>query len=111
MWLIADPGVLADKATVEKIFASSAQLKKPIYTYSDAFVNYGASLVIAADTPTMGRQAANLAQSILLHESIKELVQTPAGSTITLNTCQLGKINAGYNEDALDSVNQLVGCH
>ncbi len=111
LWLIADPGVLADKATVEKIFASSAQLKKPIYTYSDAFVNYGASLVIAADTPTMGRQAANLAQSILLHESIKELVQTPAGSTITLNTCQLGKINAGYNEDALDSVNQLVGCH
>lgn len=110
LWLIADPGVLADRATIEKIFRRSAEDKKPVYTYSDAFTNYGASLVVSADTPTMGRQAATLAQAILLHEPIKETVQTPAGSHITLNVCQLGKLNKTYNADALDAVNQLVEC-
>jgi putative ABC transport system substrate-binding protein len=110
LWLIADPGVLADRATVEKIFTGSSQHKKPVYTYSDAFMNYGASLVVAADTPTMGRQAANMAQAILLREPLKENVQTPAGSHITLNVCQLGKLNKDYNSDALDAVNQLLEC-
>lgn len=111
LWLIADPGVLADRATVEKIFTDSSQHKKPVYTYSDAFMNYGASLVVAADTPTMGRQAANMAQAILLREPLKETVQSPAGSHITLNACQLGKLDTHYNSDALDAVNQLLECH
>ncbi|MDO9105890.1 MAG: ABC transporter substrate binding protein [Methylovulum sp.] len=111
LWLIADPGVLADKAAVEKVFASSSRYKKPVYTYSDAYTKYGASLVVSADTPTMGRQAANLAQSILLREPIKEVIQTPAGSHITLNVCQLGKLNTNYNSDALDAINQLLECH
>ncbi|MDD5273122.1 MAG: ABC transporter substrate binding protein [Methylovulum sp.] len=111
LWLIADPGVLADRASVEKIFTSSSQHKKPVYTYSDAFMNYGASLVVAADTPTMGRQAANMAQAILLREPLKETVQSPAGSHITLNACQLGKLDTHYNSDALDAVNQLLECH
>ncbi len=110
LWLIADPGVLADRSAVEKIFTASTQQKKPVYTYSDAFMNYGASLVVAADTPTMGRQAANLAQSILQREPIKETVQSPAGSHITLNACQLGKLNTAYNSDALDAINQLLEC-
>jgi len=110
LWLIADPGVLADRASVEKVFAGSTRYKKPVYTYSDAFTKYGASLVVSADTPTMGRQAANLAQSILAREPIKEAIQTPAGSHITLNVCQLGKLNASYNADALDAINQLLEC-
>jgi len=110
LWVIADPGVLADNATVQKIFAMSAEMKKPIFTYADGFVALGASLIIAADTPTMGRQAANIAKSILQHESIKEPIQTPAGSTITLNTCQLSKISVDFNSDALDSINKLIGC-
>lgn len=110
LWLIADPGVLADRATVEKIFTLSNQHKKPVYTYSDAFMKQGASLVVAADTPTMGRQAATMAQTLLLHEPIKDAVQTPAGSHISLNACQLGKLDAKYNADALDAVNQLLEC-
>ena len=110
LWLIADPSVLSDKETVEKIFNLSTEHKKPIITYSNAFMSYGASLIIAADTPTMGRQAANMAQNILLHERINELVQTPAGSHIALNVCQLNKINIHYNADALDAVNQIIEC-
>lgn len=110
LWLIADPGVLADRETIERIFTASEKQKKPIYTYSDAYLRYGASLVVAADTPTIGRQAATLAESILRHETISDSVQTPAGSHITLNICQLAKLKAHYNEDALDAVNQLLQC-
>ena len=110
LWLIADPGLLADRTAVELIFAAGNDQRKPIYTYSDAFLRYGASLVVAADTPTIGRQAANLAESILRREAIADPVQAPAGSHITLNLCQLGKLKARYNEDALDSVNKLLEC-
>lgn len=111
LWLIADPGVLADRNAVEDIFAASEEQRKPVYTYSDAYLSYGASLVVAADTPTIGRQAANLAQALLRHESVTETVQTPAGSHITLNPCQLGKLKIEYNDEALDSVNRLLECN
>ena len=111
LWLIADPGVLADRASVENIFSRSNQYRKPVYTYSDAYTQYGAGLVASADTPTIGRQAATLAQSILAGDVIKEAVQTPAGSHISLNACQLDKLHTRYNNDALDAVNQLVECH
>jgi putative ABC transport system substrate-binding protein len=110
LWLIADPGVLTDRDAIQGIFAAGERLRKPIYTYSDAYLSYGASLVVAADTPTIGRQAATLAESILRHERIADAVQTPAGSHITLNLCQLGKLKARYNLDALDSVNRLLEC-
>lgn len=110
LWLIADPGLLADRAAIEQIFQAGDTQRKPIYTYSDAYLRYGASLVVAADTPTIGRQAANLAESILRHEAIADPVQAPAGSHITLNLCQLGRLKARYNEDALDSVNRLLEC-
>lgn len=111
LWLIADPGVLRDKTTIEQIFSLSEQQQKPIYTYSDAYLSYGASLVVVADIPTIGRQVATLAESILRHEPIAQPVQPPAGSHIILNQCQLAKIKVNYNQDALDSVNQIIECH
>lgn len=110
LWLIADPGVLADREAVESIFKISEEQRKPVYAYSDAFLSNGASLVVAADNPTIGRQAANLAQSLLRREAVAEAVQTPVGSHITLNVCQLGKLKIEYNAEALDSVNRLLEC-
>lgn len=110
LWLIADPGVLADREAVEGIFKMSEAQRKPVFAYSDAFLSNGASLVVAADNPTIGRQAANLAQALLRREAVTEAVQTPAGSHITLNLCQLGKLKVEYNSEALDSVNRLLEC-
>jgi putative tryptophan/tyrosine transport system substrate-binding protein len=110
LWLIADPGILTDRDRVEGIFQAADEAGKPVYAYSDVFVRFGASLVAAADIPTIGRQAAALAQSILRHEKPGETVQPPAGSRITLSVCHLGKLKVGYNEDALDSVSQLIEC-
>jgi len=37
-------------------------------------------------------------------------VQSPAGSTVTLNKCVLEALRLKFNQDALDSVNKIVGC-
>jgi putative ABC transport system substrate-binding protein len=110
LWLISDPGILIDRGRVEGIFQAADEAGKPVYAYSDVFIRFGASLVAAPDIPTIGRQAATLAQSILLHEKPGVAVQFPIGTRITLSVCHLGKLKVGYNEDALDSVNQLIEC-
>jgi putative ABC transport system substrate-binding protein len=38
------------------------------------------------------------------------VVQTPVGSTITLNKCVLDTLKLKFNPDGLDSVNDIVGC-
>ncbi|WP_228125145.1 ABC transporter substrate-binding protein [Candidatus Methylospira mobilis] len=110
LWLISDPGILIDRDRVEGIFQAADGAGKPVYAYSDVFIRFGASLVVAADIPTIGRQAATLAQSLLHHKKPGVAVQSPVGSRITLNVCHLGKLKVGYNEDALDSVSQLIEC-
>jgi putative ABC transport system substrate-binding protein len=110
LWLMADPGVLVDRQALETIFAAAVRHQKPVYTYSEAMVPLGASVVVAADDPTVGRQAAHLARAILARTPATPNIQVPAGSRITLNTCQLDKLGVPYNEDALDAVNQLIKC-
>lgn len=108
LWLIPDPIVLSKTELVDKIFRQCNNAQKPVFTYSDAFANYGATLIITADIPTAGRQAAELALDLLSKRRIPERVQTPAGSYIILNLQQVEKQKLKLNEEALDSVNQII---
>jgi len=108
LWLIADPGVLSNTKSVELIFAQCDAIKKPILAYNAAFARRGAVLAISPDTPTIGRQAAGLAEEILANEPIDERFQTPAGSEITINLKAVQKCGLQLNEDALDSVNDII---
>ena len=65
-------------------------------------------MVISPDIPTIGRQAAGLADEVMADEEIEEKFQDPAGSAITLNMKVVEKYKLKLNEDALDSVNQLI---
>jgi len=69
----------------------------------------GAILSISADKPTTGRQAALLTQSILEGNAKELSVTPPAGSSITLNMDKVRTYKIKLNEDALDSVNNIVG--
>lgn len=111
LWLVSDPGILTDRDRVEGIFQAADEAGKPVYAYSEVFIGFGASLVAAPDIPTIGRQAATLAQSLLRKEEPAAAVQFPAGSNIILDACHLAKLNTEYNPDALDSVNRLLECH
>ncbi|MGZ5599798.1 MAG: ABC transporter substrate binding protein, partial [Methylobacter sp.] len=102
--------VLGSKASVQQIFQSAQQQKKPVYAYSDVFIEQGAVLAISADIATIGRQSANLALMIDKDKLPEGRVQSPAGSTVTLNKCVLDDLRLKFNQDALDSVNKIVGC-
>ncbi len=109
-WIISDPVVLSSKASVQQIFQSAQQQKKPVYAYSDVFIEQGAVLAISADLATIGRQSASLALMMDKDKVPGGTVQSPAGSTVTLNKCALDALRLSFNQDALDSVNKIVEC-
>ena len=107
-WLIPDPAVMSDSQELQIILDRCDARKIPIFSYNEAFTQYGAVLSISVDTPTIGRQAAALAASILAKEDVPERVQFPAGSYITLNLKKVTEYHLPYNEDALGSVNTIL---
>ncbi len=109
-WIISDPMVLNNKEAVQKIFQAAKQYKKPVYAYSDVFIEQGAVLAISADVATIGRQSANFVMMIDKHKLPTGTVQIPAGSTVTLNKCAVDALHLNFNQDALDSVNQIINC-
>lgn len=112
LWLIADPLVLADRASVVEIFLQAENKKKPVFTYSELFIDYGALLVISADIPTIGRQASawvdELRNDKTINKTITERVSNPLGSYVILNMKKLKEYPILLNKEALGSVNQII---
>lgn len=108
LWLIPDPVVMSKIESVEHIFNQSDKTGKPVFAYSEAFVDSGATFIISADILTTGIQAAGLAIEILSDQKSTKKVQTPAGSHITLNLKMIEKYKIKLNMESLDSVNQII---
>lgn len=108
LWLIADPLVLANKESVGRVFALSERHQKPVFTYSEIFIDLGAVLVISADIPTMSRQASALVSSLFKGLPISRKVDYPAGSHVILNLKKQKQYPLRLNKEALGSVNQII---
>ncbi len=107
LWFIADPVVGKESEVVVEIFKQADRHQKPIFTFTESLVD-NAVLVISADTPTVGRQAAGMVEDILTGREIDAPIQGPAGSHIILNMKNVEKYKLNLNLDALDSVNQII---
>ncbi len=108
IWLISDPTVLHNTKQVENIFRLAAEQQKPIFAYNTIFTKYGATLAMAADIPTMGRQAAGLSNDLLKQQDIDEKVQFPAGSHIIFNLKKAEEYGIKVNRAALFSVEKVI---
>lgn len=109
LWLISDPVVLANEKAAVELFRQSDANNKPVFAYDDVYVELGAVLTITADIPTMGIQAAKLAEDVLsARQFIPDHVESPAGSHITLNMGRLQRYNINLNRQALGSVNLVI---
>lgn len=104
LWLTPDPVVLESATTAQLYFTRADAARKPVFAYSAAFSALGATLVLAPDMPTIGRQAAGVAQD---HAGALA-VNTPAGSEVTLNLKRVTQYGIDFNREALDSVNNLI---
>ncbi len=109
-WLISDPILVNSKQSVQQIFSAAKQHQKPVYVYNDVFIKYGGLLAISADFGTVGRQAANLFMIMEKNKSKNGMVQIPAGSSISLNMCEIEALQIEFNQEALDSVNKIINC-
>ncbi len=107
-WLISDPELISNKDDLKMILDVCDAGKIPVFSYHEAFAQYGAILTISEDIPTIGRQAAVLAMELLRGEKPEEHVQFPAGSYIVLNLKKVKEYQVSYNEDALGSVNTVI---
>lgn len=108
LWLISDPLVMPEKKYLYKILDRCDREKVPVFSYHDAFAEVGASLIVSADVPTIGRQAAGITMEILSGGKIDDPVQFPAGSHITLNLKKVESYGIEYNHSALSSVNNII---
>ena len=65
-------------------------------------------MAVSPDVPTIGRQAAGLAEEIFTGATPAEAFQSPAGSEITVNLTAARRYELELNEDALASVNRII---
>lgn len=107
LWLIPDPAVITRKS-ISLIFPYFENEKKPVFAYSDVFINEGAILTISVDDATIGRQAAVLALDILEGRQPMDKVQNPAGSFISLNLARANAYKLEVNRAALGSINRII---
>ena len=104
LWLTPDPVVLESEAVVQRYFASADAARKPVFAYAAVYAELGATLVLAPDMPTVGRQAASVAQDF----AGAPAVSTPGGSEVTLNLKRVQQYGLAFNREALDAVNNLL---
>ena len=108
LWLIPDPVVLANVKSVKRVFAIADKLRKPVFAYDPVFADNGAAIIMSPDIPTVGRQAAGLAENLLSDEPIAQRILNPVGSEIMVNMKSIEKYGLKLNEEALDSVNTII---
>jgi putative ABC transport system substrate-binding protein len=107
-WLISDPLVIAGEKQLKQLLVACDLGGKPVFTYNPLFVRHGATLAVSVDEPTLGRQAAMLAESLLAGRPIDERVSHPAGTHIVLDVKKGRRYNLRIGEGALGSVNQII---
>lgn len=107
-WLISDPVIMGEKGNPFEILKECEVGKIPVFSYHELFAKYGATLIVSVDDPTIGRQAADIAEEVLFGGRIEQKVQFPAGSHITLNLKKIKEYGLQYNENALGLINKFA---
>jgi len=106
-WLISDPVLMTTKEDLLNILQECDAQKVPVFSYHEAFADLGVVLVVSADNPTIGRQAAGIVTEVLSGGKPDEKVQFPAGSHIIFNLTKVKEYGLQYNEDAISIANEV----
>jgi putative ABC transport system substrate-binding protein len=108
LWIISDPVMMPNKDILLNILKSCDTQKIPVFSYNSILIQYGALLAVSVDEPTIGRQAAGIAEELLSGNKPEEKVLFPAGTHIVLNLQKAKAYRIQYNEESLGSINQII---
>ena len=64
-WLISDPELMSAKEELLNILQECDRQKVPVLSYHETFANFGATLTVSADNPTIGRQVASIVTELI----------------------------------------------
>lgn len=108
LWLIPDPTVIKNIDSINLIFREADKKKVPIFAYDKSYKADGATFIISADNATTGRQAAKLTKDIFKKKHFNNKIKNPAGTFIIINQRNISKYGMELNEEALDSVREII---
>ena len=96
-WLISDPELMSTKEDLLNILQECNTQQVPVFSYHEAFADFGAILIVSADNPTKGRQAAGIVREVLAGSKLEEKVQFPAGSYMVMNLKKVKQYALHFN--------------
>ncbi|MBF0101305.1 MAG: hypothetical protein HQK77_10395 [Desulfobacterales bacterium] len=107
-WIISEPRIMSDKKQIFNVLNICDTYKLPVFAYHEALARFGASLVVAVDDATAGRQAADITTQILRGELPKEKIQFPAGSYVIFNQKKVEENQWPYSKTAIQSADIIL---
>jgi len=107
-WLISDPIVMTNQNHFFEITYLCNKYNVPIFSYNSIFIEKGVTLTISTDLPTIGAQAASIANDIISNNEITNKIQYPAGSYISVNMSLIKKYHLKINKDAFGFINNII---
>jgi len=97
-WMLPDPTVVCSE-TVEFILLFSIENRVPIFTFSDKYVEMGATMSMSIDAFDLGRQAGEMAQKILAGAAIRDIPEVePRKIVISVNVKVAGKLGLSLSD-------------
>ena len=104
LWMVPDVALLTAE-NIEYMLLLSVEKKKPVITFSEKFVELGATMAIAADEAAMGRQAARYGQTLLsMTGSVAQNMVYADSARITVNMTVLRKLNIMFKKEAINNI-------
>jgi putative ABC transport system substrate-binding protein len=106
-WLISDPVVMMNKHHLHEITYLCDKNNVPVFSYNTTFIDHGVTLTVSSDLPTVGGQAASIANDIMADSNLFNKIQYPAGSYISVNKSLVKKYHLNLNNDAYGLINNI----
>ena len=106
LWMLPDP-IIYDEENFRYLVRKSREAQKLFLAYSENFVRGGSLLSISPDYEGIGYQAADLAERILLGESVHDIGIVPPINTILVLNQKIARA-LGLDIEALSDVVDVV---
>jgi putative ABC transport system substrate-binding protein len=102
-YMVADAKIYGNSSITKELVDLCIEAKIPFIAYSDAFVKAGALMSVSPSYPTIGSQAASVAENILVDKTPpKEIgIMPPIGTFFVINAETSKKIELNVSEDLL----------